>query len=76
MVKKSELKGKSTQELHTLLRESHKELMALRSKASSGGSLESPGRIVVLRRMVARILTLLHTQEKTVEVVQQRSPAK
>lgn len=59
-LKKNELKSMRVNDLKSRLLELKKELLNLRSKASSGASMESPGMIKSVKRNIARI----HTQLK------------
>ncbi|MDO8556693.1 MAG: 50S ribosomal protein L29 [Nanoarchaeota archaeon] len=55
----------SSQEQQAKLVELRKELMKLNAKRSMGVTLESPGRIRMLKRTIARILTFQHMKSKT-----------
>ena len=54
-----ELRGKSNEELIEILNQVNEELFKLRRSIKSGGAIEKPGRIKVLKRTRARILTIL-----------------
>ena len=54
-----ELRGKSSEELIEILNQVNSELFKLRRSIKSGGAIEKPGRIKVLKRTRARILTIL-----------------
>ncbi|HLC86143.1 MAG TPA: 50S ribosomal protein L29 [Candidatus Nanoarchaeia archaeon] len=58
VLKKSELKKMSTEEMNKRMLEIKKELMKLRAQASRGTQPENPGKIRALRRAIARILTV------------------
>lgn len=58
VLKKSELKKMSTEEMNKRMLEIKKELMKLRAQASRGAQPENPGKIRALRRAIARILTV------------------
>ncbi len=60
MVKEvEELRSKSNEELIDILNQVNSELFKLRKNIKSGGAIEKPGRIKVLKRTRARILTIL-----------------
>ena len=54
-----ELRGKTNEELIEILNQVNEELFKLRRAIKSGGAIEKPGRIKVLKRTRARILTVL-----------------
>jgi len=57
--KVDELRAKSTEELIRMLNELHEELMKYRKIIRSGGAPEKPGKIRVIRKQIARIMTIL-----------------
>jgi ribosomal protein L29 len=60
MVKEvQDLRGKSVEELIEILNQVNEELFKIRKTILSGGAIEKPGRIKVLKRTRARILTIL-----------------
>ncbi len=59
MVKKKELKQLDAQSLKSKLEELKKDLMKINAKRSSGSSIENPGRIKHIKRVIARIKTYL-----------------
>ena len=59
MVKKKELKQLDAQSLKSKLEELKKDLMKINAKRSSGSSIENPGRIKHLKRVIARINTYI-----------------
>lgn len=60
MVKEvDELRSKSNEELIDILNQVNSELFKLRKNIMSGGAIEKPGRIKVLKRTRARVLTIL-----------------
>lgn len=61
-VKNKELRELSTEDLLKKVEESKEELFNLRFQAA-GGSLEKPARIHELRKLVARIKTILKERE-------------
>lgn len=54
-----ELRSKSSEELIDILNQVNSELFKLRRSIKSGGAIEKPGKIKVLKRTRARILTIL-----------------
>ena len=60
---KTDLKGKSLDELEKMLNTFHKEKMNLRFQKSMG-QLEKPSRIKTVRKEIARIKTLLNNLNK------------
>ena len=63
MLKSSELRNLSRQELKDKLLALKRSLFEMRSQAATG-RIEKPGKIKEARRDIARILTILHEQEK------------
>jgi len=59
-IKKRDVKNMSPQEQLAKLVELRKELMKMNAKRSMGVTLESPGRIRMIKRTIARILTFQH----------------
>lgn len=53
------LRSSSVEDLSRRLEDRRKELMHLRAQLASGGSIDNPGRISVLRREIARIMTVI-----------------
>ncbi len=62
-MKISELRGKSEDELHTLLAEHKKEAFNLRFQRISG-ELENTSRIRAVRRTIAQVRTLLNEMKR------------
>ncbi len=54
-----ELRNKSSEELIEILNQINEDLFKLKRTIKSGGAVEKPGRIKVLKRTRARILTIL-----------------
>ncbi|HIQ12911.1 MAG TPA: 50S ribosomal protein L29 [Thermoprotei archaeon] len=54
-----ELREKSTEELVDILNELEAELFQIRKTIKSGGQVDKPGRVKHIRKMRARILTIL-----------------
>lgn len=59
ILRPSEIRDMSIEEMKAKLRELRAELARERAIAAAGGSLENPGRIRELRRTIARILTIM-----------------
>ncbi len=59
MRKVQELREKSDEELIEILNELESELFQIRKTIKSGGQIEKPGRVKHIRKMRARILTIL-----------------
>jgi len=57
--KVQELREKSNEELIEILNELEAELFQLRKTIESGGQVDKPGRVRHIRKMRARILTIL-----------------
>lgn len=64
MFKVADLRGKTSDELETLLLDLKKEQLNLRFQAATGLS-EGVGRVRLLRRAVARIKTVLHQSKNS-----------
>ncbi|MEM2878613.1 MAG: 50S ribosomal protein L29 [Candidatus Hadarchaeales archaeon] len=54
-----EMRGMSVEELLAKLRELRAELAKARATAAAGGSTENPSQVRQLKRMIARILTVI-----------------
>ena len=61
-MKIKEIRELSNEELNTKIAESKKELLDLRVKQATG-ALENPSKIHSLRKMVARMMTVLRERE-------------
>ncbi len=64
VLKTKEIREFTSQERIEKLEELKRELMHERGVAAMGGSPTSPGKIRQLRTSIARILTIMHEQEK------------
>lgn len=62
-MKLHELKIMDEKNLRNMLEELKKELMKLNAKVAVGTALENPMQIRIVKRMIARILTLLNKKE-------------
>lgn len=65
ILKKSELKQINKENLENKLNELRKELMRLNAQVSTGTPPENPGKIRIIKRTIAKILTRLNKKEKT-----------
>lgn len=63
-VKKGELKSLKSEDLDKRLNELRLELLKERGNVEMGGNIKNPGKLKVLRRDIARILTLKREREK------------
>ena len=57
-MKTNEIRELGADELAAKIRETRKELADLRLKHASGGEVEKPGRMRLMRREIARMLTI------------------
>ena len=57
-MKTNELRELGADELEAKIREARKELADLKLKYKSGGDVEKPGRMRLMRREIARMLTI------------------
>jgi ribosomal protein L29 len=64
--KMEDLRGKSVDELIGILNQVNEELFKLMRTVKSGGAIEKPGKIKVLKKTRARVLTVL--REKGVKL--------
>ncbi|MCD4666385.1 50S ribosomal protein L29 [archaeon] len=62
-MKKFELKNLDETQLKLRLDDLKKDLMKVNTQISTGTSIENPGRVIQLKRNVARILTYLKAME-------------
>ena len=60
----SEIRNMTDDELKRRLTELRAELVRLRTMAKAGGALDNPSRIRELRRTIARILTVMNEKER------------
>lgn len=58
LFKKNELKQFGLEEIDRRLEDLRKEALALYAKKSTGGALENPGKIKLVKKTIARLLTL------------------
>ncbi|MAG50160.1 50S ribosomal protein L29 [archaeon] len=64
ILKKNELKQASEASLKNKLEELKKELMRLNAQVSTGTPPENPGKIKLIKKTIAKILTKLNEKEK------------
>tara|TARA_Y100000310_G_scaffold102154_1_gene100359 strand:- start:18139 stop:18363 length:225 start_codon:yes stop_codon:yes gene_type:complete len=67
MLKNKELRTINPQELKTKLEELRKELIKLNVQKSTGTSAKNPKQIKIIKKTIARILTLLQKKYKKLE---------
>ena len=58
ILRTKEIRKMNPQQRAARLKSTRDELLAIRAKLSSGGSIEDPGRIKELKRVIARIITV------------------
>lgn len=63
-IKKNDLKKMNKEDLNKNLLDIKKELMILKSKASTGTALESPGKIKAVKRNIARMITFIKIKKE------------
>lgn len=64
LIKKSELKNLNNQSINERISEFNKELMKLNTQRAVGTAIENPGRIRLLRRTIAKLLTVQTMRSK------------
>lgn len=64
ILRADEIRGMSIEELAERLKEFRAELARARATAAAGGSLENPKRIKELKRVIARILTIMEEKRR------------
>jgi large subunit ribosomal protein L29 len=64
ILKKNELKQASEASLKNKLEELKKELMRLNAQVSTGTPPENPGKIKLIKKTIAKILTKINEKEK------------
>jgi large subunit ribosomal protein L29 len=64
ILKVKDLRKMSSEEKLAKLRELKAELMRLRAQQASGAPLENPGKIRVIKKTIARILTVINEERK------------
>ncbi|MBS3175154.1 50S ribosomal protein L29 [Candidatus Woesearchaeota archaeon] len=66
IIKKSEFKNMSKEEMGKRLLELRKELVKLKAQVARGTPAENPGKIRAIKRTVARLLMFIHRTEEVV----------
>ena len=69
IIKKSKIREMTDAELSAKLFEFQKELNSERGKLASGGRTSNPGKISELRRLVARVLTIIQERKLGIRAV-------
>ncbi len=67
IIKKTEIKQVSQEEIKEKMTELNKELMKYNSQRAVGTAIENPGRIRELRRSIAKLMTIQNNKEKEVK---------
>ena len=65
LIKKSELKSMNTNTINEKIVEIRKELMKLNTQRAMGTAIENPGKIKLLRRTIAKLLTIQNTKSES-----------
>ncbi|RLG96412.1 50S ribosomal protein L29 [Candidatus Bathyarchaeota archaeon] len=63
IIRMQEIREMSEAERNEKLQELRTEFMKIKTKIKTGGAIESPGRSKVLRRAIAKILTVVNEEE-------------
>ena len=64
IINKNELKNMNVKALQTKLDDLKKELVRLNAQIKMGTTPENPGKIKIIKKTIARIITLLKTKPK------------
>ncbi len=64
LIKKNELKQLSQLRIEEQMKEFKKELIKLNSQRAVGSAIENPGRIRLLKRTIAKLMTVKNQQTK------------
>ncbi len=64
IIKKNELKNLSIGAINEKISELNKELMKLNTQRAVGTTIESPGKVKLLRRTIAKLLTVQNMKSK------------
>ncbi|MEK6951577.1 MAG: 50S ribosomal protein L29 [Nanoarchaeota archaeon] len=67
LIKKNELKNINVLAINEKISEFNKELMKLNTQRAVGTAIENPGRIRLLKRTIARLLTVQNIKSKISE---------
>jgi large subunit ribosomal protein L29 len=65
ILKVKDIRKMSSEERLAKLRELKAELLRLRAQQASGAPLENPGKIRVIKKTIARILTVINEERKS-----------
>ena len=63
ILRNSEIRDMTPEERSRKLDELRTELTKLKTTINAGGSIENPGRVKSLKKVIARILTIIHEEE-------------
>lgn len=64
IIRNEEIRAMSLEEMAEKVKEFKADLARARATAAAGGSLENPARMRVLRRAIARILTIMREKQR------------
>lgn len=64
IIKKNELKNLSPSVINEKISELNKELMKINTQRAVGTTIESPGKVKLLRRTIAKLLTVQNMKSK------------
>ena len=76
LIKKNELKSLNQAVINEKLSEFNKELMKLNTQRAVGTTIENPGRIKLLRRTIAKLLTIQNMKSKLDETKSREAKSK
>lgn len=76
LIKKNELKSLNQAVINEKLSEFNKELMKLNTQRAVGTTIENPGRIKLLRRTIAKLLTIQNMKSKLDEAKSREAKSK
>ncbi len=65
VLRSSEVRKMNQKDRGVKLQELRKELLKLNSQRSAGSQLQSPGKIKVIKRTIAKILTVMREESKS-----------
>ncbi len=72
--KKNEIRQFGVDEIGRRLEDLNKELIILHAKKSTGGALENPGRIKLVKKTIAKLLTLKTEKTNNINVNKKEKP--
>ncbi len=67
LIRKSEIKQMNEVQIKNKLEELRKEMMKINTQLSTHTTPENPGRIRLVKKTIAKLLTKIHNQKKTEE---------